>query len=111
MTQTITQDSKSDKIKFEIRELKCLPRYIDSKLRGKRLTRHIFNLYRFGVIDDDIWSLDRYYLQLINDVLHNVRTGQPAWVFNTAQLKDVLRFEPYIDFEYDDEDEVIYIWR
>ena len=103
--------NRNDKIKLEVKQLKESYIQTHSNLTGKKLTRRIYNTQRLGIVDDDLWTLDQYYISLVNDVLRSIRNYQPAWVFNTAQLKDVLRFEPDPDFKYDGQDEVIYIWK
>lgn len=96
-------------INNQIETLRDKIRSYGTSLSGKRLTRHTYNLHRFGIVDNDEWSLDSYYIGLINDMLNSIRLGKEAWVFNLNQLADIFRFEPNVDVTYDKFDEVFYL--
>ena len=53
-----------------------------------------------GGVDDGIETLDGYYVQMINDTLELIRTGKVGYLYTIQQIKDVMRFEPYIQVRY-----------
>lgn len=65
------------------------------------LRRHI-NLRpdKDGGVDDDIGTLDGYYVQMINGALLDIRHGKRAYLYTFGQIQDVMRFEPYIQVKY-----------
>ncbi len=53
-----------------------------------------------GGVDDDIGTLDGYYVQMINGALLDIRHGKRAYLYTFGQIQDVMRFEPYIQIKY-----------
>lgn len=37
-------------------------------------------------------TLDYWYVKMINDTLHQIRSGEVAYIFNVQALTDILRF-------------------
>lgn len=66
------------------------------KGRRRYLTRFTANVV--GGVNDGL-SLDKYYVELINDTLRQIRKGHEAYIFSLDHVKDVLRFEPNAQFE------------
>ena len=55
-----------------------------------------------GMKNDNVTTLDDYYVRLINDTLSEIRHGHVGYVFNLSQLRDVLRFERDIKVRYNE---------
>lgn len=53
---------------------------------------------RDGVVYQD--TQYHWYVQLINDVLGEIRHGRAAYVFRLDHVKEILRFEPNAKFNY-----------
>lgn len=64
--------------------------------KEKRLTRHGSKIP--GVIYED--TLDKYYVDMINDTLSEIRKKRTAYIFNLKQVAEILRFEPLAKFRY-----------
>ncbi|MCM1333442.1 MAG: hypothetical protein NC084_06300 [Bacteroides sp.] len=46
-------------------------------------------------------TLYKYYVDLINDTLHEIRQkGHKAYVFDLFQIRDVVKYEPLATFRY-----------
>lgn len=63
----------------------------------KRLTQHILK-NRDITYTDLKPTLDEYYVSMINDTLHEIRSGRTAYIFNLEQVRDIIRFEPRAEF-------------
>ncbi len=74
------------------------PRSQDEKM--KRNFGRDLQFERFGFYDDGITSLDTYYIQMINDVLEQIRLHKAGYVYNLYQVQDILRYEPQIQIRY-----------
>jgi hypothetical protein len=56
-----------------------------------------FNLDEFKDLSEEF-----YNAETINDVLHQIRHHEIAYIFNTDQIRDVLSFEPDANVVLDD---------
>ena len=61
--------------------------------KDKKLKRN-YSRNRSDPTINDIYSLDTYYVGLINDTLLAIRDGYTAYIFNLEQVREILRFEP-----------------
>ncbi len=59
----------------------------------KKLTRRAVK-NRAVCYEDGKYSLDEYYVGMINDSLFEMRHGRTIYVFNLNQVVEILRFEP-----------------
>lgn len=59
----------------------------------KSLKRHVTTAIGSHGITSDTTTLDRYYVNLINDSLSEIRKGRTAYLFYVEQIRDVMRFE------------------
>lgn len=78
---------------------KLAERVIIVPAKGKKLTRNSENTA--GGTGSDT-TLDHYYVELINDTLDAIRSGETAYIFNARQIADVKSFEPKAKFEFED---------
>lgn len=63
------------------------------------LKRHVvISLSSYGA-KSDTTTLDGYYVSMINDTLSQIRKGKTAYLFNIAQIKEILKFERNIQIE------------
>lgn len=47
-------------------------------------------------------TLDKYYVNMINDTLSQIRKGKIAYLFHLSQVQDVMKFEDiYITYDID----------
>lgn len=68
------------------------------KSHDKRLIRRpIDDRYKMTCDGD---TLDKYYVNMINDTLSEIRKGKIAYLFHLSQIQEVMKFEN-IDFTYD----------
>lgn len=69
----------------------------------KFLTRAFVKDNCFGVTYED--TLDTYYINLINDTLRQIRHRQTAYIFSLYHIRDIFRFEPDANVEYNEDAE------
>lgn len=68
-------------------------REITPRSNEKKLTRRAVRS-RDVCYEDGKYSLDEYYVSMINDSLSEIRHGRMVYVFNLNQVMEILRFEP-----------------
>ena len=76
--------------------------YIHNKVsttNEKYLTRHPVLNSDLGLVHDDIYTLDQYYVDMINDNLRLVRNGDVAYCYKIEQIADMYRHQPNIKIE------------
>lgn len=71
------------------------------KSHDKRLMRRPINDRHRMTCDGD--TLDKYYVNMINDTLSEIRKGKTAYLFHLSQIQEVMKFED-IDFTYNSND-------
>jgi len=105
------ETDKNDSMQLEqtIENIRRRVKALGSDLVGKKLSRNSYNYFGMGITYREDFDLDRYYVGLINDTLHNIRHNKLAWVFNLKQVEEVFRFEPDVEVTYDVDDGVYYL--
>lgn len=71
------------------------------KSHDKRLMRRPINDRHRMTCDGD--TLDKYYVNMINDTLSEIRKGKTAYLFHLSQIQEVMKFED-VDFTYNSND-------
>lgn len=71
------------------------------KSHDKRLIRRLIDDRHKMTCDGD--TLDKYYVNMINDTLSEIRKGKTAYLFHLSQIQEVMKFED-IDFTYNSND-------
>ena len=66
--------------------------------REKKLKRHAVPDWKS--YNDKVTTLDEYYVLLVNSVLSEVRKGGTDYAYSLEQIRDIMRFEPYITVNY-----------
>lgn len=71
------------------------------KSSNKRLRRNYSNDNRCKMTCDGD-TLDKYYVNMINDTLSQIRKGKIAYLFHLSQVQDVMKFEDiYVAYDVD----------
>ena len=70
--------------------------------KDKKLKRKVYTYYvnYYGIADDNVTTLDAYYVNFINDSLSLLRKGKPAYVFSLLHIRDIMRFEQNLVAKY-----------
>lgn len=86
--------------------LDCVVTYIKENTlpsKDKRLKRRVGRAAgTVGIKNDNVTTLDDYYVRLINDTLSEIRHGHVGYIFTLSQLRDVLRFERDVKVRHND---------
>lgn len=80
--------------------------YIDhtSNKREERLMKRITPLAsQNNTKKDSVYTLDHYYVGMINDTIQEIRKGKTAYLYSIKQLQDVMKYERRFVVDYDTE--------
>lgn len=80
------------------------------------ITKHtkLFRTTRYrptSSVSEELFTADMFYVELINDSLHLIRTGHYAYVFSLDHIVDILRFEPDVNVYYDKDVNSFKLWK
>lgn len=87
-----------EKKKWIDEEIMKLRKTVVSSKERRLRNPNISHNRRNGVVYQE--TQYHWYVQLINDVLHEIRHGNAAYVFKLEHVKEILRFEPNAKFNY-----------
>lgn len=75
-----------------------------STIRKERLMKRVTPLVSQNTTKkDSIYTLDHYYVSMINDTIQEIRKGKTAYIYSIKQLQDVMSYERNFTINYDAE--------